>query len=262
MKSKANPFRSPALRGAAVVFACFTLLNPCAQAADQVWIGSADDHNVTTPSNWVGGAPVVDNWSPFVFGSDVVDGTMNLNRWVAINSITGAVTVNGGILAPGASIQCLTTGALTLNTGSTFEYEMDSRAVPSVAADFQKVFGLAGNVNLVLTGNVYLTLTDLAGESAVPFANGTTLTLINYAGMWNNGFFTHGDTQLENHAVFTAGFNTWQITYDATSGGLNFAGEYTPASGSFVNLTAVPEPTSLLALGYVLASGTFLRRRR
>ena len=88
MKSKANPFRSPALRGAAVVFACFTLLNPCAQAADQVWIGSADDHNVTTPSNWVGGAPVVDNWSPFVFGSDVVDGTMNLNRWVAINSIT------------------------------------------------------------------------------------------------------------------------------------------------------------------------------
>ena len=177
-------------------------------------------------------------------------------------SIFGPVTINGGTLAPGASIGSLSTGALTLNTGSTFAYEMNSAAVPSVAADFQKVNGLAGNVNLVLTGNVYLTLTDLAGESAVAFANGTTLTLINYAGLWNNGFFTYRDTLLENHAVFTAGLNTWQITYDATSGGLNFASEYNSTSGSFVNLTAVPEPASMLALGCLLASGSFLRSRR
>ncbi len=52
LKSKINPFRSTALSGAVVVFACFTLINTGAQAANQLWIGSAGDHNVTTPGNW------------------------------------------------------------------------------------------------------------------------------------------------------------------------------------------------------------------
>ena len=51
MKSKINPYHSPAIGGAAAVFACFTMLNSSAQAADQLWIGSAGDHNVTTPGN-------------------------------------------------------------------------------------------------------------------------------------------------------------------------------------------------------------------
>jgi len=59
--------------------------------------------------------------------------------------------------------------------------------------------------------------------------------------------------------VFTAGPHTWRINYEAISGGLNFATEYT--GGHFVTLTAVPEPGSWLALGCLLGSGTFLRRR-
>ncbi len=49
-------------------------------------------------------------------------------------SITGAVIMDG-ILSPGASIESLSSGALTFNSGSTFAYEMDSGLDPSVAAD-------------------------------------------------------------------------------------------------------------------------------
>ena len=184
-------------------------------------------------------------------GGFSVGGTQTLG---GTGSITGSVTINGGILAPGNSVGSLTvTRDLTLNTGSTFAYEMNSSAVPSVAADFQKVFG-----NLDLSGLVNLTLTDLASSPAA-FSRNTTLSLINYAGTWNAGFFTYAGNELDNHEVFTAGHNTWQINYDAISGGLNFATEYT--GGHFVTLTAVPESGSWLALGCLLGSGTFLRRR-
>ena len=140
-------------------------------------------------------------------------------------------------LSPGASIQRLATGALTLNGGSTFAYEMNSGAAAEVAADLQQAFG-----NLTLNDTVTLGLTDIAGAPTA-FGVGTTLSLINYAGTWNGGFFTYGGTALTNHGVFTAGLNQWQINYDAISGGLNFlhfATEYT--SGHFVTLTSVPEP--------------------
>ena len=96
MKTNKSIFNSTALSGAAIVFGCLTGINPSAQAVDQVWIGGGVDNYVTTPSNWVGGAPVVDNWAPFVFGGDVLNGTMELNRWVAISSIT----LNSGCTIP------------------------------------------------------------------------------------------------------------------------------------------------------------------
>ena len=170
-------------------------------------------------------------------------------------SITGSVTVNGGILAPGNSIESLAvTGDLTLNTGSSFAYEMNSGAAAAAAADFQKVSGA-----LSLSGSVNLALADLAG-SPVAFAPATTLSLINYAGAWNGGFFTCDSLSLANGATFTAGLNTWRINYDATSGGLNFATEY--SGGHFVTLTAIPEPGSWLALACLLGTGTLLRRSR
>ena len=141
-----------------------------------------------------------------------------------------------------------------MNGGSTFAYEMTSSAAANVAGDLQQLFG-----NLVLTGTVALGLTDLASTPGA-FATGTTLSLINYTGTWNGGFFTYGTSELSNGEVFTAGSNQWQINYDALTGGLNFASEYT--SGHFVTLTAVPEPGSWLTLGCLLGSGTFLRRRK
>jgi autotransporter-associated beta strand protein len=212
-----------------------------------------------TGTNTYSGTTTVSGGKLLVNGSITGTGAVSVASGATLGgtgTIAGAVTVNGGILSPGASIESLTTAALTLNTGSTFEYEMDSSAIPSVAADFQKVTG-----DLNLSGTVNLTLTDLA-VSPTAFAANTTLSLINYAGEWNHGYFTYGTNQLTDGEVFTAGLTTWQIRYGAITSGLNFASEYTPASGSFVNLTAVPEPGSLLALGCLMGAGAFLRRRR
>ena len=209
-----------------------------------------------TGTNNYSGTTTVDVGTLLVNGSITGTGTVSVADGATLGgtgSISGPVIVDG-ILAPGASIESLTTGALTLNTGSTFAYEMNSGAVPSVAADFQKVLG-----NLALNGTVNLTLADLA-SSPVAFAPNTKLSLINYTGTLNSGFFTYNSNELGEGETFTAGLNTWQIHYGATSGGLNFANEY--STGHFINLTAIPEPGSWLALGGLLASGAGLRRRR
>ena len=209
-----------------------------------------------TGTNTYTGTTTLSQGTLLVNGSLTGSGTVSVAGLATLGgtgSIAGPVIVNG-ILSPGASIESLTTGALTLNNGSTFTYEMDSAAGSTVAADFQKVFG-----DLALNGTVTLDLTNLAGPTE-EFATGTKLSLVNYAGVWNNGFFTYAGNSLANHGVFTAGHNTWQINYDAVSGGLNFATEYT--SGHFVTLTAVPEPGSWLALGCLMGSGVALRRRK
>ena len=91
------------------------------------------------------------------------------------------------------------------------------------------------------------------------------MSLIQYAGTWNGGFFTYGSNELTNHESFTDTYgNYWKITYDASVSGLNFASQL-PGGGSFVtlsNLTAVPEPGSLFAIGCLIGSGALLRSRR
>jgi hypothetical protein len=140
-----------------------------------------------------------------------------------------------------------------MNTGTTFAYEMNSTA-GSYAADLLVVTG-----NVALNGTVQLGLTDVLGGAATRFANGTILTLINYAGVLNGGFF-YG-TALDEGDTFIAGLNTWKINYVAATGGLNFTGVLNPGS-HFINLTAIPEPGSLLALGCLVGSGMLLRSRR
>ncbi len=171
-------------------------------------------------------------------------------------AFTGALAVNtSGTLSPGSSIETLGSGTLTFNNGSTFEYEVDSFVSTSVGADLQKVTG-----GLNLNGTVTLTLADLA-SLPVAFAQTTTIfTLINYSGAWNNGLFTFGGNAIADEGRFTAGLNIWQLDYNATTGGLNFSGEY--AGGNFVNITAVPEPSTWALLGLGLMTTMFFRRRR
>jgi|GEM_PF-6510020 len=82
LKSKSS------LRAAVLVGSIAALLFPAkGSAADAFFIGSAGDHNLTTPSNWVGGTAAGD-WDRLVFGSDVVDGTLNLNNFNGRSGIT------------------------------------------------------------------------------------------------------------------------------------------------------------------------------
>lgn len=164
-------------------------------------------------------------------------------------STSGAVTVNG-TFAPGASIESFATGALSLNAGSTFAYELDSSVLNG---DLSIVNG-----NLSIAGLPTLGLTELASGS---LALGSKVTLINYSGAWDNGIFDgHADD-----STFVLGSNTWLINYNDTTGGTNFSGEQTLSN--FVTMTtvaAIPEPGTLALGGVVLLgfTGVGLRRRR
>jgi hypothetical protein len=171
-------------------------------------------------------------------------------------TISGAVNVTGS-LSPGASIETLGTGTLSFANGSTLVHELDSSVAKSVGSDLLKVSG-----NLNLAGRLGLSLSDIATTDK-PFAVNDIFSLINYTGTWNGGLFTFSGNELADEGVFTFGLNTWRISYNDASGGLNYTDEYFGGSDSFVNLSVVsviPEPSAALlgSLG-VLA---LLRRRR
>ncbi|MEX1118492.1 MAG: PEP-CTERM sorting domain-containing protein, partial [Terrimicrobiaceae bacterium] len=141
------------------------------------------------------------------------------------------------------------------NHQSTFDYDVESGGALAGGGDLQKVTG-----DLNLSGAVALTFADL-NVSPTAFAVGTTFTLINYSGNWNNGLFSYNAVALADGALFNTGLNLWQIDYNATVGGSNFSGEY--AGGSFVNITAaVPEPTTFLLLAVGGLVTLVFRRRR
>ena len=159
-----------------------------------------------------------------------------------------------GILAPGVTIGKLTTGALTMDNGSYFAYAMDSGVLGNNKGS------LLVTGALTLNGHVNLTL------SASAFTpNTTTLSLLQYTGtlLGGGGFFFGGNQVLDGTPFSDGKGNTWQISYAASTGGLNFATDI-PGSKyiTLSNLTAVPEPGSLLALGCLIGSGVLLRRRR
>ena len=222
-------------------------------------------------TNITGGTLLVDGLITGGGGVTVgVDGTLG-----GSGAITGPVIVDG-ILSPGASIEHLTSGGtLTFNNGSIYDFEMNSSLQGTTGvADLMTVIGnpIMYTPTLNLLGTVYLNLSDLA-EPDFKFTVPTTLSLIQYVGQWNNGYFTYDapgtepDVLLTEGKQFTAGLNTWTIHYGATTGGMNFANPLygsqfitlTSGNGSF---TSIPEPGSLLALGCLVASGAFLRNRR
>jgi len=196
-------------------------------------------------------------------GTLLVNGSIASSGTTAVNGgvfggtgSAGIIQVNaGGTLAPGASIQSFASADVTFNTNSAFAYEVDSSALAAVSADLQ-----LANGGLSLNGTVTLTLTNLALAPA-SFATGTTLSLVNYTGSWNGGYFTYAGSLLEDGDQFSFNGQLWEIDYNASSGGVNFSGEYT--SGSFVNMIAVvPEPSTTALIGVGFAAVLFRLRRR
>lgn len=113
--------------------------------------------------------------------------------------MTGAVTINsGGQLAPGAPIESLATGALTLEAGSTYAVDLNSSGTPSV-----DVTNVVGNVAV---GGA-LALTDIA-TVPVALTLGTKLTIMTYTGTLTGTF-----SSLPELATVAVGVNTFRIRY-------------------------------------------------
>ncbi len=190
-------------------------------------------------------------------GTLVLTGSLAAGSAVSVGNATlkgiglagGTVTVNaGGTLAPGASIGSLGSGALAMNDGSTFAYELNSSLLDG---DLTYVVGTVS-----LTGEVTLTLAELASGK---LPAGSKLTLISSTEAWNGGLFTYLGSPLADDSIFTLGSNKWQFNYNDTLGGSNFVTDQDGMS-YFITMTVIPEPSAGLLLG--LAGLVALRRRR
>lgn len=75
--------------------------------------------------------------------------------------------------------------------------------------------------------------------------------------------FPYGSNVLTDGERFMVGSQQWEIDYNRTSatGLANFTGDYLPNS-SFVAITAVPEPSTLLLAGLACGGSVVCRRRR
>jgi autotransporter-associated beta strand protein len=255
-------------------------------AANQQYSIDTNGQNVTLASNLTssggsftklgGGNLILSGSSTYSGATTVSAGRLSVNGSLGNTAVTvqsgaevggsgsigGVVNVlAGGTLSPGNSIQSLAVGATTFSGSSTFEYEYDSTDPASLAAAADL---LVVNGNLTINAGAILTLTDLAG-SPNPFVNyTTTFALISYSGAWNNGLFTYDGNELADGDWFLVGSQEWQIDYNRmlSTGLANFTGDYL-TGGSFVAITAVPEPSTwAMALAGLAGSFLVMRRRR
>jgi fibronectin-binding autotransporter adhesin len=199
--------------------------------------------------------------------------------------ISGAVTISsGGHLAPGASIESLDVGSMTLAAGSILDFELGT----VTGVDVSDLLNVTATNGLTINGGT-LNLADAAGMT------GGFYTLIDYAGTLNGSLgnislgivpagYTYGlfnDTvnktiQLEvtapgdfNHdgmvdggdyVMWRKGLGTKYTAADFDSWRAHFGQTYIP--GAELELSAVPEPGvwGLIGVAAALLFGGFRRR--
>jgi autotransporter-associated beta strand protein len=178
-------------------------------------------------ANLYGGGTTVTNGKLLInntTGSGTGTGTVSVAAGATLGgtgAIAGAINVTGA-LSPGASVESLVSGALTLNNLSTFVYEATSNS--STGADL-----MVANGTLSLTG-VTLDLTGADLSLGSWFLN-DKLTLISYTG----ADVTSGFTGYVDDTEYTFGSNKWTFNYNDLIKGNNYA---TDATGSrFVTVT-------------------------
>jgi fibronectin-binding autotransporter adhesin len=199
------------------------------------------------------GLLLVNNTSGSGTGTGAV--TVNTNGVLGgTGAIAGSVSIAGGTLSPGASVETLDTGALSFTSGGILKYEIDSSVALASAADLINANGGVG-VGLSIASGSQLTLADVAA-TPVTVPVGTRFTMVSYSGTWNNGTFNGA----ADDSVITLGGDFYVINYNDTNPGVNFGG------GSFSNyltLTAVPEVNaSRLGCLVTLVVGLAVGRRK
>jgi autotransporter-associated beta strand protein len=180
-------------------------------------------------------------------------------------AISGAVSVySGGHISPGASVESLDVGSLTLGAGSILDFELDTVAGMTMSdlINVTKTKGLTisgGTLNLTNVGDMRTgtyTLIDYVGTLGGSVSNLTLGALpqgFKYD-LVNNTFSTSIDL-----VVMTADFSGDDSTEAADyvlrrkDEGTNASFDATPVTGARLDLVVVivPEPTAWLLLAYV-----------
>jgi autotransporter-associated beta strand protein len=178
---------------------------------------------ITAANHIAGTGQVVQQGS----GTTILTGTMSYSGSTTVEAGTlggggsaasETTVLNGGTLAPGANVGTMSTAALTFQTGSAMQWEINSTAP---AAD-----RVVANGNVTLGAGSALAVSDIAGSPAA-LALGTKFVVIEYTGFTLDGTFN----SLPEGATLSAGPNTFAIAYADTSDGVS--------AGNFVTLTVV-----------------------
>ena len=180
-----------------------------------------------------------------VNGSITGNLTVNAGATVKGSGTTGALTLAGGILAPGNSPGILNTGALSLG-GGTLALELNG----ATAGTGYDQINVTGTVSLSANTAFTLTLgfTPAVNDIFVLINNDSTDAI---AGA---GRLVFGGVTLNEGAIFDVGASSFRISY---AGG---------TSNNDLVLQAVPEPGTAVALfggiGTLLGLQRFRRRSR
>ncbi len=184
-------------------------------------------------------------------GTLLVNGALNGSPEVTVHlggtlggtgTVVAPVAVSG-ILAPGASIGTLATGAVTFNAGATLAVEINTTNSTS-----DKLVVTGG----ISTGGsrVNLTLADLGFE--LPLANGTKFTLVDYTTSWpGTDLLTYGGNAVADNSTITFGSNKFLVNYsdaavDGTALTLTVVDAVTPtAYQAWINSYAAQIPLAI-----------------
>ena len=226
----------------------FTISSPVIDSGGPTNLVKTASGTVTlTGTNNYSGTTTVSNGTLLVNGSNTGSGMVTVDAAATLGgtgSMTGAINVTG-VLAPGGSVGSLSSGALTMNSGSTFAYEATDNG--STGADLMTVNGTLSLTDVAL---------DLSGASLGMniWDMGDKLTLISYT----DTAITGGFTGYEDNTTYTFGANQWLFNYNDDVAGSNYNLDAT--GDHFITLTVVPEPRAAL-LGCFGMFALLCRRR-
>lgn len=186
------------------------------------------------------GTLLVSNSTGSATGTGAVD--VNSGGTLAGNGfISGAVNVNsGGTISGGATVGILSTGNLSLASGSFLSVQINSL---TAGTGYDQI-NVTGSVTL--GGNLAITL------GFTPVEDDLFFIVLNDGGEAVTGL-------LGGHAqgdVFALGGGFWRLSYEGNSATNSFTG------GNDVVLQAVPEPSSVALIALAAAAGFYGVRRK